>query len=124
MNRLTTGATGLALGLVLLAVSPMQSMAATTESASKTVEQGRDLAFSRSKGNCLACHQIEGGELAGSVGPPLVQMKARFPERDQLFDRIWDETQVNPMTVMPPFGRHKILEKQEINKIIDFLYTL
>ena len=36
--------------------------------------------FDRKKGNCLACHMIEDGELAGNNGPPLVAMKARFPK--------------------------------------------
>ena len=124
MSQFIKGAKRLGFALVLLAALPSQALSATSKSSSDSVEQGRELAFSRSKGNCLACHQIEGGELAGSVGPPLVQMKTRFPDRDVLFDRIWDETQTNPMTVMPPFGRHKILTEQEINKIIDFLYTL
>jgi len=48
------------------------------------IEQGRDLAFKRSKGNCLACHYIEGGELMGNYGPPLLAMKARFPDREVL----------------------------------------
>lgn len=92
--------------------------------AKSDVEQGKALAFGRSKGNCLACHQIQGGDLAGNIGPALVEMKARFPDRDKLFKRIWDEAQFNPMTVMPPFGHNKILTKEEIRKIVDFLYTL
>ena len=44
------------------------------------LEKGKQLAFDGKKGNCLACHQIEGGTLAGNIGPPLVAMKARFPD--------------------------------------------
>lgn len=88
------------------------------------VDEGRAIAFDRSKGNCLACHSIEGGELPGTIGPPLLMMKARFPEREVLFQRIWDQTEFNPSTVMPPFGRHRILTDDEINKVVDFLYTL
>lgn len=88
------------------------------------VQRGKELAFGESDGNCLACHQIKGGELVGNVGPQLANMKARFPDRELLFKRIWDETQFNPMTVMPPFGRNGILTEQKINKIVDFLYTL
>ena len=84
---------------------------------------GRALAFATDKGNCLACHVIEGGSQMGSIGPPLADIAARFPRRDALFGRIWDETAYNPATLMPPFGRHGILTANEINLIIDFLYT-
>jgi len=110
--------------LLLVLVETGPAMAQQNDMDATDAQQGRELAFGRSKGNCLACHQIEGGDLAGNIGPPLVQMKARYPDRDKLFARIWDETQFNSMTVMPPFGRNKILEKQEIQKIVDFLYTL
>ncbi|MCK4676092.1 MAG: c-type cytochrome, partial [Gammaproteobacteria bacterium] len=48
------------------------------------IAKGKKLAFDRKKGNCLACHQIEGGTLAGNIGPPLIAMKARFPDYDKL----------------------------------------
>ena len=32
---------------------------------------GQKLAFDRSKGNCLTCHEIKGGDAPGNVGPPL-----------------------------------------------------
>ena len=35
-----------------------------------------------------------------------------------------DETKRNPLTVMPPFGRNRILTEKEINAIVDFLQTL
>jgi sulfur-oxidizing protein SoxX len=84
---------------------------------------GRALAFATDKGNCLACHAIEGGSQMGNIGPPLADIAARFPARAELFGRIWDETAYNPATLMPPFGRHGILTANEINLIIDFLYT-
>ena len=88
------------------------------------IADGKKLAFDRKKGNCLACHMIEYGELAGNIGPPLVAMKARFPKRDDLFDQIWDPTAKNPSSFMPPFGKHGVITKEEIEKIIDYLYTL
>jgi sulfur-oxidizing protein SoxX len=88
------------------------------------VEQGKQLAFDRKKGNCLACHMIPGGESPGNIGPPLVAMKARFPERQKLFNQIWDATALNPNTMMPPFGLHKALSKEEIDAIVEFLYTI
>ena len=84
---------------------------------------GQALAFDRAKGNCLTCHDIEGGDSPGNVGPPLAGMKQRFPDREQLKAVIVDETRRNPSTVMPPFGRNLILTNREIEAVIDFLYT-
>ena len=92
-------------------------------SAQSSADVGEKLAFDRSKGNCLTCHVIAGGDAPGNVAPPLAGMKQRFPDRNELFAIIFDETKRNPQTVMPPFGRNLILTKQEINEVIDFLYT-
>lgn len=86
--------------------------------------EGRNIAFDRNKGNCLACHIIAGGESPGNIGPELSNMKQRYPEISLLRKRIWDETEFNPVTVMPPFGKHHILTENEIDKVIEFLYTL
>jgi sulfur-oxidizing protein SoxX len=51
-------------------------------------------------------------------------MKARFPQRKDLFAVIYDEETRNPQTVMPPFGKNHILSEQEINEVVDFLETL
>ena len=63
---------------------------------SPSVMAGEKLAFDRSKGNCLTCHDIKGGDAPGNVGPPLSNMKARFPDRKQLAAIIYDETKRNP----------------------------
>ena len=88
------------------------------------LEQGKALAFNRFKGNCLACHDIEGGELAGNYGPPLIAMKMRYPDRDALRAQIWDAAVNNPDTRMPPFGRNRIMSEQEIDLVTDFIHTL
>lgn len=90
---------------------------------SPSVAVGEKLAFDRSKGNCLTCHDIKGGDAPGNIGPQLSNMKARFPDRKQLAAIIYDETKRNPQTVMPPFGRNLILTDQDINNVVDFLYT-
>ena len=89
-----------------------------------TQTQGKVLAMEKSKGNCLACHVIADGVQPGNIGPPLVAMKARFPDAENLFQQIWDATQANPETRMPPFGRHGILSREEIELIIEYLYSL
>jgi sulfur-oxidizing protein SoxX len=109
----------LAGSLVLL---PTTGIAA--EEGASVIEQGKEVAFDRKKGNCLACHQMEGGSLPGNIGPPLVAMKARFPDKAKLRAQIWDATKMNPNTIMPPFGRQQILSESEIDKIVEFVYTL
>jgi L-cysteine S-thiosulfotransferase len=84
---------------------------------------GQMLAFDRAKGNCLTCHDIKGGDAPGNVGPALAGVKQRFPDRKELAAIIFDETRRNPQTLMPPFGRNLILTNQEIESVVDFLYT-
>lgn len=88
------------------------------------VEQGKELAFDRRLGNCLACHQVEGANLPGNIGPPLVAMQARFPDKARLRAQIYDATQFNADTVMPPFGKHNILTDEQIDKIVEYVYSL
>lgn len=94
--------------------------------ASQTLanDDGQSIAFDRSKGNCLACHAIVGGESPGNIGPELSNMKQRYPNIQLLRERIWDETKFNPYTVMPPFGKHKILSEDEIDQVVKFIYSL
>jgi L-cysteine S-thiosulfotransferase len=92
--------------------------------AQSAVADGQKLAFDRGKGNCLTCHQIKGGDLPGTIGPALVDIKAKYPDRNELVAILFDETKRNPQTMMPPFGRNRILTREEINAIVDFLETL
>lgn len=110
-------AAGFAVALVLSAI---QAQGATGE----RVAAGKSLAMERGKGNCLACHRIEDGELPGTIGPPLVAMKLRYPERAALKQQICDATIRNPDSRMPPFCRHGILTEDEVELIVDYLYTL
>jgi sulfur-oxidizing protein SoxX len=92
--------------------------------AADTIEEGKRLTMERSKGNCLACHVIEDGQLPGNVGPPLQGMKQRFPDRGALRQQVCDATVRNPYSRMPPFCRHGILTNEEVELIVDYLYTL
>ena len=109
---------------VLLLLLAIAAGLATPARAQSAVAEGRKLAFDRSKGNCLTCHVIKGGDLPGTIGPELKDMKARYPDRNELAAIIFDETKRNPQTMMPPFGRNRILTEQEISAIVDFLETL
>jgi sulfur-oxidizing protein SoxX len=115
----TTGATALVLGS--FAIAPMQIANAAD---AKSIDEGKEIAFHRQKGNCLACHKIADGDLPGNIGPELVNMKARYPDKAKLRAQIWDATTVNPNTIMPPFGKHKMLSEKEIDLVTDFIYSL
>lgn len=110
-----------AAGLLALGVTTVPLATLKAQSASST---GQALAFDRSKGNCLTCHVIKGGDSPGNIGPELSDMKKRFPDRKDLVAIVADETKRNPLTVMPPFGKNHILSDQEIKDVVDFLYTL
>ena len=88
------------------------------------IKEGYELVKNRKMGNCLACHYIQGEDGPGHFGPPFVSMKDRFPDRQVLFNQIWDATKKNPATSMPPFGKNMILTKGEIEKIVSYLLTL
>lgn len=80
--------------------------------------------FSRRHGNCLGCHNIQGGMQPGNIAPPLVAMKARFPSRAILRAQIWDATVKNPNSLMPPMGKHKILTEKQVDLVTDFIHSL
>jgi L-cysteine S-thiosulfotransferase len=102
----------------------LASLAGTAPAhAQSAAAEGQKLAFDRGKGNCLTCHVIKGGEYPGTIGPELSDIKSKY-KRDELTAIIVDETKRNPQTMMPPFGRNRILTEKEINAVVDFLLTL
>ena len=107
---------------LLLAVGAMVQPIMTH--AQSNVAEGQRLAFDRTKGNCLSCHEIAGGDLPGTIGPPLKDIKHKYPDRNDLIAILTDEPKRNPQSAMPPFGRNRILTEQEIEAIVDFLETL
>ena len=108
----------------LALVALIGAAAVSPAGAQSSVAEGQKLAFDRGKGNCLTCHEIRGGDLPGTIGPALKDIKSKYPDRNDLVAIISDETKRNPQTAMPPFGRNRILTEQEINAIVDFLQTL
>ncbi|QPF91576.1 sulfur oxidation c-type cytochrome SoxX [Bradyrhizobium commune] len=109
---------------LLLALAALIGFAASPAQAQSAVAEGQKLAFDRGKGNCLTCHVIKGGDLPGTIGPELKNLKAKYPDRNELVAILFDETKRNPQTMMPPFGRNRLLTDQEISAIVDFLQTL
>ena len=115
--------------LAVLGLAPVVMLSALSVSSIAVAEDkkaemtGKELAFNRKKGNCLACHAIEGGKMAGEIGPALVLMSDRFT-KEQLKAQIFDAQVANPDTLMPPFGKHKILSEKEIDKVVEFISSL
>ncbi|MFA9459859.1 sulfur oxidation c-type cytochrome SoxX [Thiohalorhabdus methylotrophus] len=114
------------LGAAMLVVGSAANVAIAQddgEELGRTEQQGKDLAFDRKKGNCLACHEIPGGELPGNLGPSLVGVADRL-SKERIRNQIWDPEQFNTVTSMPPFGKHEILSEEEVDKIVAYLMTL
>ena len=129
---------------VAAVVGLLNSPLALSAAHGAKVAEGKKVAFDRKKGNCLSCHAIAGGQVAcclatrnclschaiaggqaaGNLGPPLVAMKARFPDKQALRAQIWDATNRNPATPMPPFGKHNILTDNEIDLVTEFIHSL
>ena len=110
----------------LIASLGIASLVYADEGSDKQMD-GRSIAFDRKLGNCLACHAIPSdpkAEAPGNIGPPLANIKERYPDKAKLRAQIWDATVNNPNTSMPPFGRNKILTEQEIDLVTDYVYGL
>ena len=58
------------------------------------------------------------------LGPKLEGARMRELGKARLREVIVDPTRANPDTVMPPFGRHRILDAREIDRLTEFLNAL
>lgn len=85
---------------------------------------GKEIAEDRKLGNCLACHFIQGATLTGNIAPPLLAMKARYPDIADLREQIWDSRVNNKNSVMPPFGAHKILTPEQVDRVTEYIHSL
>jgi sulfur-oxidizing protein SoxX len=86
-----------------------------------------DLFTRADKGHCSACHELAPASAAGTradVGPVLQGARMRSLGKRALRELIQDPTRANPATVMPPFGRHRILDANEIDRLVEFLHAL
>jgi sulfur-oxidizing protein SoxX len=107
--------------IVFCSLYSLLSSAAPPANPEAEIKEGQRLTLQF----CQTCHAYQGTEQAGTVGPPLMGMKARFPDRKKLYEIIYDpQVALKPDTMMPPFGRNHLMEKDDIEKVIEFLYTL
>lgn len=103
---------------------------ATMASAQSAPLDGRALFIEQRKGNCTACHKAPTDALlksASDIGPPLESIKQKYAtpiDQARLREVIQDPGKINPNTIMPPYGKHRILSDAEINAIVGYLETL
>jgi len=118
---ISLGGTALVVPLVLT----LSANVLAADAGSKALAaEGKKIAFNRKKGNCLACHMMSDGRMPGNVAPPLIGMKGRYPDKSKLKAQIWDATVANPESTMPPFGKHNVLSDDELDKVVEFVWTL
>jgi sulfur-oxidizing protein SoxX len=87
----------------------------------------RELFVQRDKGHCIACHQLPEGAgpaTRSDLGPKLEGERMRALGRARLRELIDNPMKANPETVMPPYGRHRLLEPAEIDRLVEFLHAL
>ena len=96
----------------------------------KPIIEGWCLMIDTGRGNCLACHAVSTDlwpkSLAqgGNAGPVLESISTKFTDRRDLQRLIDDPATANPESLMPPYGKHRILDDRQIGLIVKFLMTL
>ena len=86
-----------------------------------------DLFIRAEKGQCIACHQVPPGtgpQTRSDLGPRLEGARMRALGKPGIRAAIVDPTLANPDTVMPPFGRHRVLDAAEIERLVEYLHAL
>lgn len=79
-------------------------------------------------GNCYGCHEITQKELSyGTVGPTLREYgKLRdFKEQaaKELYEKIYNAQAIYPCSLMPRFGRNKVLSVEQIKDLVALLMS-
>lgn len=100
--------------------------------------RGRDVVFSRERGNCVVCHVMPAPDERshGDVGPSLKGVAARLSEA-QMRLRLVDGRRLNPASIMPSYYRvdglvrvakahagKPVLTAEEIEDALAYLMTL
>jgi sulfur-oxidizing protein SoxX len=110
-----------------LAALAMWATAGIASPALAQSSQGLELFVRPDKGNCIACHQVPQGagpQTRSNLGPRLEGSRMRELGRAVLRDLIYDPTRANAGTVMTPYGRHRVLDGAEIDRLVDYLHAL
>ena len=102
-------------------------LVSASASSQDYIPMGQSLAHDRNKGNCLACHLMPTDPTAitsADIGPPLVRMKERYPDKRHLRNVIWNAMEFFPDTVMPPFGKNGVPTEEELDKVVEYIHQL
>jgi len=113
-------------GLLRFAASALAALAASVAQAERPAT-ALELFVQRDKGHCIACHQLPAGAGPASrsdLGPVLEGPRMRSLGKRALRELIADPTRANPDTVMPPYGKHHLLDAAEIDRLVEFLHAL
>ncbi len=114
-------------GFWLYMAQPVFAQQNHTLQPSPPSSKGAELVFNPTKGNCIACHQLpnepKASDIKANIGPALAGIKQRFPNGATLREIIADASRRNPNTIMPPYGKHRILSEAEIEAVVAYLQT-
>ncbi len=91
-----------------------------------SVQQGWRILFDQRVGNCAACHSIPDARgvktgIQSTFAPALDGVATRYSPA-QLRQWVVDARQINPHTLMPPFGQ--MLTPQQVTDVLAALQTL
>lgn len=110
--------------LIASAVTGLLTTASLADAA--LVAKGEKIFNNKKKGNCFACHDVNGKKIdgPGSFGPKLSYLSA-YPE-DVLFDLVYDIYKAKDLKVsaMPAFGTNGWLDDAEIKAVVAYLKTI
>lgn len=111
-----------------LATALLAALAAAIASrAHAQNDQGLEIFIRPDKGYCIACHQVPaqaGPVTRSNMGPALAGARMRELGGARLHELLRDPSRANPDTVMPPFGKHHILDDREIDRVTEYLLAL
>jgi L-cysteine S-thiosulfotransferase len=118
---------GVATFLITFWVATISPTLHAQANAAATVAKGRAIFLDERKGNCAACHKVPNDEAIktqSKIGMALEAVKARYPDRAKLREAIWDLSKTVPNTIMPPYGKNRILSDDEIDALVIYLETI
>jgi sulfur-oxidizing protein SoxX len=114
----------------LLIASAMSTLFATASLADASlVQKGEKIFKGKTKGNCVACHAVQGKQDIqdmgpGSFGPKLVGLK--YWGDELLYDTVYDIYKARGLKIspMPAFGPTGWLNDAEIKAVVAYLKTI
>ena len=112
------------LGLFLKVAIISTATAQTPLQTPPNLAAGEAIALDPTRGNCNACHQFPNAPKAtgkSKLGVSLSGIRAKYPDDKKLRALIWDASQTYSQTIMPPYGKHRILSEAEIDDLMAWL---